>query len=125
MDPKKILLVDDSSTIIMMERMILMKGPFELLIAGNGAEGVAMARSEKPDLILLDRIMPEMDGLSACKELKADPATRDIPIIMVTTKGEDNDVSLGMEAGCSAYVTKPIDAKDLLSKVNRLLGLSK
>ncbi len=123
MERKKILLVDDSSTILMMERMILMNGPFDLVIANDGAEALEKARSEKPDLILLDRVMPRMDGITACKNLRSDPATQEIPIIMVTTKGEDQDVSAGIEAGCSAYVTKPIDAKDLLAKVNTLLGL--
>jgi CheY-like chemotaxis protein len=123
MERKKILLVDDSSTILMMERMILMNGPFDLVIANDGAEALEKARSEKPDLILLDRVMPRMDGITACKNLRSDPATQEIPIIMVTTKGEDHDVAAGIEAGCSAYVTKPIDAKDLLAKVNTLLGL--
>jgi CheY-like chemotaxis protein len=123
MERKKILLVDDSSTILMMERMILMNGPFDLVIANDGAEALEKARSEKPDLILLDRVMPRMDGITACKNLRSDPATQEIPIIMVTTKGEDHDVAAGIEAGCAAYVTKPIDAKDLLAKVNTLLGL--
>ena len=85
MAKKKILLVDDADTIRMMERMILGKGPYELVMAKDGQEAVAKALTEKPDLILMDVVMPKMGGFEACEKLRANDATKAIPIIMVTT----------------------------------------
>ncbi len=122
MDKKKILLVDDSSTTLMMERMILTKGPYELLTAKDGEEAVEKAASEKPDLILLDIVMPKMDGFEACRKLRESEDTRDIPIIMVTTRGEAENVEQGYELGCNDYVTKPINSLELMTKVKNLLS---
>jgi DNA-binding response OmpR family regulator len=119
---KKILLVDDSSTILMMEKLILKKGPYELTMAGDGAEAVAAARAERPDLILMDVVMPKVDGFEACRRLRADPATRGIPVIMVTTRGEAENMELGFGAGANDYLTKPINGLELLAKVKGLLG---
>lgn len=122
MDKKKILLVDDSSTTLMMERMILNKGPYELLTAKDGEEAVEKAASEKPDLILLDIVMPNMDGFEACRKLRESEETREIPIIMVTTRGEAENVEQGYELGCNDYVTKPINSLELMTKVKNLLS---
>jgi CheY-like chemotaxis protein len=119
---KKILLVDDSKTAILMEQMILKKGPYDLILAGDGAEGVAKAVSEHPDLILMDVVMPYMTGLEALKELRQREATREIPVIMVTTRGEGENVEAGFASGCSDYLTKPIDSVALLAKVRDYLG---
>ena len=120
--PKKILLVDDSSTVLMMERMILAAESYELCTASNGKQAVERAKIERPDLILMDVVMPLMDGVEACKAIRADDATREIPIIMVTTRGEPHNVESGYELGCNDYVTKPINGPELLSKVRNLLG---
>lgn len=119
---KKILLVDDSSTVLLMERMILQKSHYELLTARDGEEGVQKALSDKPDLILMDVVMPRMNGFEACRRLRADDETRHIPIIMVTTRGELKSVEAGYESGCSEYVTKPINGLELLTKVKSVLG---
>ena len=119
---KKILLVDDSSTVLMMERMILAAERFEIVTASNGQEGYERARSEKPNLILMDVVMPLMGGLEAVRALRADAATRHIPIIMVTTRGEAESMELGFASGCNDYVTKPINSAELLAKVRSLLG---
>lgn len=119
---KKILLVDDSNTILMMERMILQKFPYELITAHDGAEAVDKAIAEKPDLILMDVVMPRMDGFEACRRLHEEPATRAIPVIMVTTRGEANNVETGFALGCSEYVTKPINTLELVTKVRSYLG---
>jgi len=119
---KKILLVDDSRTSLFMEQMILKKGPYDLITASDGQEGVAKAEHERPDLILMDMIMPRMTGLEAVRALRSRESTRDIPVIMVTTRGEGENVEAGFESGCTDYVTKPIDAVALLAKVRDYLG---
>ncbi|HEX3579278.1 MAG TPA: response regulator [Thermoanaerobaculia bacterium] len=122
MSRKKILLVDDSSTILMMEKFILRNGPYEILTATNGEEGVLKAAEQMPDLILLDVIMPKMGGFEACRLLRGTRATSAIPIIMVTTRGEAANVEAGWANGCTDYVTKPINAIELLAKVRNFLG---
>ena len=121
---KKILLVDDSSTVILMEKMILSKGPYDIVTARDGVEGIAKAKSEKPDVILLDVMMPNLDGLSACSALRNDEATAHIPIIMVTTRGEEHNMETAFRNGCTDYVTKPINGLELLTKLNNILGLA-
>ncbi len=122
MDRKKILLVDDSSTVLLMERMILSKNAYDVLTAKDGQEGVDKAVSEKPDLILMDVVMPRMDGFEACRRLRERDETRAIPVIMVTTRGEFASVESGYSSGCTDYVTKPINGLELLAKVRSCLG---
>jgi CheY-like chemotaxis protein len=119
---KKILLVDDSRTILMMERMVLAREPYTLLTAGDGLEAVEKAAAEHPDAILMDVVMPRMDGFDAVRELRRREDTRSIPVIMVTTRGEAENVEAAFESGCSDYVTKPIDAAELLAKLRSVLG---
>jgi CheY-like chemotaxis protein len=121
---KKILLVDDSSTVILMEKMILSKGPYDIVTARDGVEGVAKAKSERPDVILLDVMMPNLDGLSACTAIRNDEATAHIPIIMVTTRGEEHNMETAYRNGCTDYVTKPINGLELLTKLHNILGLA-
>jgi CheY-like chemotaxis protein len=120
--PKKILLVDDSNTVLMMERLILAHRHYDLVTARNGVEGVARARSDRPDLILLDVMMPQMGGLDALSAIRADEATRDIPVILVTTRSEADTMESGYARGCNDYVTKPVNSSELLAKVRNLLG---
>jgi DNA-binding response OmpR family regulator len=122
MDRKKILLVDDSSTVLLMEKMILSKSEYDVVTARDGLEGVEKARCERPDLILMDVVMPRMDGFEAVRKLREDDSTRSIPVIMVTTRGELQSVETGYASGCSDYVTKPINGLELLTKVRSCLG---
>jgi DNA-binding response OmpR family regulator len=119
---KKILLVDDSPTILMMEQMILGKGPYELIIAQDGEEGVAKALAELPDLILMDVVMPKLDGFGAVERLRAHDATRETPIIMITTRSEAQNVETGFASGCNDYITKPLNGLELMTKVQNYLG---
>ncbi|HVI92473.1 MAG TPA: response regulator [Anaeromyxobacter sp.] len=119
---KKILLVDDSSTVLLMERMILSKSQYDVVTAKDGVEGVEKAVAEKPDLILMDVVMPRMDGFEACRKLREQDDTKAIPVIMVTTRGELASVETGYAAGCNEYVTKPINGLELLAKVRSCLG---
>jgi DNA-binding response OmpR family regulator len=119
---KKILLVDDSSTILMIERMILTKGPYDLITASDGDEAVEKALAERPDLILMDVVMPRMNGFDACRRIREDEAVGDTPIIMVTTRGELENVETGFENGCNDYLTKPINGPELMAKLRNYLA---
>lgn len=118
---KKVLLVDDSATILMMERMILTKLPYDLVTAVNGEDAVAKALSEHPDLILMDVVMPLMNGFEAVRRIRAQAATRETPIIMVTTRGEMENVEYAYASGCNDYVTKPINSAELVAKMRNFL----
>ena len=122
MKKKRILLVDDSNTILMMEKFILRNDFCELVTASNGEEAVQKAVEHQPDLILLDVIMPKMGGFEACRLIRENEVTRDIPLIMVTTRGEAANVEAGWANGCTDYITKPINAVELLAKVRSFLG---
>ena len=121
MQRKKILCVDDSATILMMERMILNKGPYDLVTATNGEEAVAKALHERPDLILMDVVMPKMNGFDACRRIRQEDPIKGTPIIMVTTRGEVQNMENGFESGCNDYVTKPLNATELLTKLRNFL----
>ncbi len=117
MERKRILVVDDSRTVQMMTAMILARGAYEVTTAADGEEGVRKALTEPPDLILLDVVMPRMDGFEACRRLRSEPATRAVPIIMMTTRGEAVNVEQGYASGCTDYITKPVNNVELLAKV--------
>jgi len=119
---KKILLVDDSATVLMMERMLLSRQPYEIVTAKNGAEGVEQALALRPDLILMDVVMPGMDGFEAVRRIRAEAGLKQVPVIMVTTRGEPASMERGYAVGCTDYVTKPIDGMELLTKVKSHLG---
>jgi CheY-like chemotaxis protein len=120
---RKILLVDDSATVLMMERMILASERFQIVTAANGEEAQQRARTEQPDLILMDIVMPRCNGIEACQAIKRDPTTAHIPIILVTTRGEAASLEAGYESGCNDYVTKPVNSAELLSKIRNILGV--
>jgi CheY-like chemotaxis protein len=119
---KKILLVDDSSTALMIEQMLLSGTAYELVTARDGREAVAKAASEQPDLILMDVMMPHMTGIEACRAIRAQDGTSGIPIILVTTRGEGENVEKGFASGCNDYVTKPINGLELMTKLRNQLG---
>ena len=121
MQRKRILLVDDSKTVLLMERMILQQA-YDLTEAQDGQEGLEKAQQDPPDLILMDVIMPRLNGFEACKRIRAGTNTAGVPIILVTTRGEADTVRFGREAGCNDHVTKPINGAELLAKVRRHLG---
>lgn len=119
---KKILLVDDSPTVLLMERLLLQSEPYALLSASNGMEAVEAAFAQQPDLILMDVVMPGMDGFEVCRILRSDTATRATPIILVTTKASLEHVERGYESGCNDYVTKPFNGNELRAKIENFLG---
>ena len=118
----KVMLVDDSEVVLMTEKMMFRNlGNFEIVTARNGREAVERAVIEQPDLILMDVVMPEMDGIEACRAIRQSEHTSQIPIIMVSTRSQEESVSDGYEAGCNDYVTKPIDKSELAKKMKDLL----
>lgn len=121
---KKVLLVDDSATsLAMMERMILGASPrLNLLMAVNGEEAVRVALQEKPDLILMDVVMPRMNGLQALRALRATADTHHIPVILITTHGENDDVLGGYASGAAGYLIKPLNPSELIALVHTHLG---
>ncbi|MGD8208169.1 MAG: response regulator [Thiohalocapsa sp.] len=118
----KVLLVEDNEmNRDMLSRRLKRKG-FEVLIAVDGLEGVNMAQSELPEIILLDMSLPVMDGWEAAGKLKADPATSHIPILALTAHAMEGDREKALEAGCDDYDTKPVNFKRLLEKMSTLTG---
>jgi len=121
MSRKKLLLVDDSNTVLMTEKMILGK-LYDIVTANNGQEALEKIPVEFPDLVLLDVIMPKMGGFELCQKLRQQEITKSIPIIMVTTRGEEANVEKGFESGCNDYVTKPFSGIELLTKIKNQIG---
>ena len=117
----KILVVDDEADAVELIAFNLNQAGFEVIEAADGNEAIQKARSQLPDLILLDLMLPEIDGLSACKLLRADVNTAHIPIIMVTAKAAEVDRILGLEFGADDYVTKPFSPRELILRVKNLL----
>ncbi|MEI2577472.1 response regulator [Scytonema sp. PRP1] len=117
----KILLVEDNEMNRDMMCRRLQRRNFDVAIAIDGAEGVSMAISEAPDLILMDMSLPLMDGIEATRRIKAHPATKDIPVIALTAHAMSSDRERALEAGCDDYDTKPVDLPRLLGKIEALL----
>jgi two-component system, cell cycle response regulator DivK len=119
---KKILLVEDNEmNRDMLSRRLSRKG-YDILIAVDGAQGVAMAIAEKPDIILMDMSLPVIDGWEATRQLKANPETKTIPAIALTAHAMSGDREKALEAGCDEYDTKPIELSRLLEKIEALLA---
>jgi twitching motility two-component system response regulator PilH len=118
----RVLIVDDSPTEIHVLKTMLEKNGYETLTAASGEEGVETAKAEKPDVILMDVVMPGMNGFQATRQLTRDAQTSSIPIIIVTTKDQETDRVWGLRQGAKDYVTKPAEEKELLGKIKQVLG---
>ena len=118
----RILIVDDSPTQLIGIQRIVEKLGHQTLTAEDGAAGVAMAKAELPDLILMDVVMPNLNGFQATRQLSRESTTRDIPVVLVTTKDQDTDRMWGMRQGARAYLTKPFAEAELTEVIDRLLG---
>jgi two-component system cell cycle response regulator DivK len=118
----KILLVEDNEfNRDMLSRRLHRRG-FEVVLAEDGETGIAAARSEKPDLILMDMDLPVLDGWEATRRLKADPSLKSIPIIALTAHAMQSDCDRAYQAGCDDFATKPIEFAELIAKIDRVLG---
>ncbi len=119
--PKILLVEDDEMNRDMLSRR-LMKRDYDVVIATDGQQGVDMARSEKPDIVLMDMSLPVMDGWTATRTLKGDPATAGTPVIALTAHAMSGDEDKAREAGCDDFDTKPVELKRLLGKIEKLIG---
>jgi twitching motility two-component system response regulator PilH len=120
MPVKKILVVDDSPTERQSLMELLVKKGYQVVTAENGEEGVAKSKSEMPDLILMDVVMPGLSGFQATRTITKDDATKHIPVIMCTTKNQETDKIWGMRQGALDYLVKPVDPQQLLAKIASL-----
>lgn len=121
MERKKILVIDDEADLVEMVALRLEANNFEVIKAFDGSAGLEMARNELPDLIVLDLMLPKIDGYKVCRMLKFDEKYKHIPIILFTAKTQDANKKIGEDVGADAYVTKPFDSNELLSKIEQLL----
>ena len=124
MTNKKVLIVDDEEHIRELIKFNLKKEGYDIEVAINGVEALNIIREIKFDLILLDLMLPEIDGLEVCKEIRRNEETSDIPVMMITAKGEEFDKVLGLELGADDYITKPFSIRELMARVKALLRRS-
>ncbi len=122
MNLKKILIVDDEEGIVKVVKMYLEHHDYEVITASEGQEGLEKAKTEKPDLIVLDLMLPKINGYKVCGLLKKDTRYTKIPIILFTAKAQEKDIKLGEEVGADAYIIKPFEPEILLSKIKELIG---
>lgn len=120
--PSKILIVDDEPYMLRIIELSLRKGGHQLILGRNGREAVALARQEKPQAIVMDVLMPEMDGLQALRAVRQDPATSAIPVIMLTARGQILTRQEAEASGASLFLTKPFSPTQLLNEVERLIA---
>lgn len=123
MEKKRVICIEDEPEMIDLVRLILSRKGFDVIGAEGGIEGLKLVRSEKPDLVLLDLMMPDLDGWEVYQEIKSDPELRTIPVIVVTAKAQPIDKVLGLHiAKVEDYITKPFSPQELLQSVQKLLG---
>jgi twitching motility two-component system response regulator PilH len=117
-----VLIVDDSPTELHLFKNMLEKCGFEILVADSGEEGIRQAAASRPDCILMDVVMPGMNGFQATRKLTQDPRTSDIPVIMITTKDQETDKIWGMRQGAVEYIVKPVGGKELAARINSVMA---
>lgn len=117
-----ILIVDDSPTELHLFQNMLEKSGFDTLVADSGEDGIRQAKKSHPDCILMDIVMPGMNGFQATRKLTQDSITKNIPVIMVTTKDQETDKIWGMRQGAAEYIVKPVGAKDLVARINAVMA---
>ena len=119
-DGRNIVVIEDEDAIRDVVAYNLARAGFEVATADNGREGLELVRDQSPGLVVLDLMLPELDGIEVCRSMRADPAMRDIPVIMLTAKAGDDDVWAGWQAGASYYLTKPFDLEELVRYLHHL-----
>ena len=119
---KRVLIADDEPNIVASLEFLMEQAGYEVKVAANGQEALELAASFRPDLILLDVMMPGKNGYEVCQSLKSDPATRSVKVVMLSAKGRDIEVAKGLELGADAYVTKPFSTRDLVAQIRDMLG---
>jgi two-component system phosphate regulon response regulator PhoB len=121
MASRKVAVIEDEVDILEVLRHNLSREGYKVLTSRDGEEGLALVRKEAPEIVLLDLMLPGLDGIEVCRRLKQDPVTRPIPVIMVTAKGEEADIVLGLGVGADDYITKPFSPRELVARVKAVL----
>lgn len=119
---KRVLVVDDSTTETYLISSILSKHGYEVVSADTGERGVAIAKTESPDLVLMDIVMPGINGFQATRQLTRDPRTKSIPVVIVTTKNQDSDREWSRKQGAKGYLVKPVPEKELINTIETILA---
>jgi DNA-binding response OmpR family regulator len=117
----KILVIEDEPDILEVITYNLEREGHKVIACRNGEQGLSRIRTDNPDLVVLDLMLPSMDGVEVCRRVKSDPVTRDIPIVMVTAKGEESDIVLGLGIGADDYITKPFSPRELVARIKVVL----
>jgi DNA-binding response OmpR family regulator len=120
--PSRILIVDDEPSIVISLEYLMRREGFEVEVAGDGEAALAAVAARPPDLVVLDVMMPKLNGFEVCQRLRAEPAWRGVRVLMLTAKGRESELQKGLSLGADAYVTKPFSTRDLVAEVRRLLA---
>lgn len=118
---KRILVAEDEPSIVLSLQFLLGEAGYEVFQAGNGADAIALAEKHNPDLLVLDIMLPVVNGFEVCRTLRANPALRDMRILILTARGREHEVQRGLALGANAYLTKPFGTRELMSNVRKLL----
>jgi DNA-binding response OmpR family regulator len=121
---KKVLIADDEQNIVLSLEFLLRREGFEVFVAGDGVSALQVMAERRPDLVLLDVMMPKRNGYEVCQQIRANAEWRGTKVIMLTAKGRDSEIAKGMALGADAYVTKPFSTRDLVTRVKDLLGVA-
>lgn len=119
----KILIADDEQNIVISVEFLLKREGFQVAVAGDGQEALDKIRADRPDLVILDVMMPHKTGFDVCQEVRADPELKGVRILMLTAKGRDTEMAKGLALGADSYMTKPFATRDLVAQVKKLLGV--
>ncbi len=120
--PKTVLIVDDEPNIVLSVEFLMKREGHEVRTAGDGQEALDKIADDRPDLVILDVMMPRKNGFEVCAEIRTNPELAGLPILMLTAKGREAEMKKGLSLGADAYITKPFSTRDLVAKVNELLG---
>ena len=121
---KRILIVDDEPNIVVSLEFLMKREGFEVAVAADGEAALRSVEEKKPDLVLLDIMLPKKNGFEVCQTIRANPEWQSIMVVILTTKGRDTEVAKGTALGADAYMTKPFSTKDLIAQVRQILGLA-
>lgn len=120
--PKRILIVDDEPSIVISLEFLMKREGYEVVIAADGEAALKALAEGRPDLVLLDVMLPRMNGFEVCSRIRANPAWSEVKVLVLTARGRDSEIARGLGLGADAYVTKPFSTRDLVAQVSRLLG---
>ena len=121
---KRILIAEDEPSIVLSLEFLLTEAGYEVFTAVNGADALKLAEQHKPDLLVLDIMLPVVNGFEVCRTVRSNPALREMPILMLTARGREQEIARGLALGANAYVTKPFGTRELMSKIRELLAAS-